>query len=134
MPLSAAAEPTGTTGSGLVLPLFATALLTSASLVFVLEPLFARMVLPLLGGVPAVWNTCVVFYQLALVAGYLYAHAITKWLPPRRQVVVQLAVMLAALVVLPVRPATAWAPRVESAIVPGMLLLLTVSIEEPSWK
>src|SRR5262245_27456663 len=116
---------------GRVLPLFVTALLASASLVFILEPLFARMVLPLFGGVPAVWNTCVVFYQLVLVAGYLYAHAITRWLTPKRQVAAQIALMSIALVVLPVRPAVAWMPRAGTAVVPGMLLLLTVSVGLP---
>src|SRR5262245_3689236 len=116
---------------GRVLPLFVTALLASASLVFVLEPLFARMVLPLFGGAPAVWNTCVVFYQLVLVAGYLYAHAVSRWLSPKRQVVAQIVVMLAALLVLPMRPALAWMPRAESAVVPGLLLLLTVSVGLP---
>ena len=54
--------------------LFSLTALLGAFLLFLVEPMFARMVLPLLGGAPAVWNTCLVFYQFALLAGYLYAH------------------------------------------------------------
>src|SRR4030065_486533 len=62
---------------------FALTLFTSAPLLFVVQPLFAKMVLPLLGGTPAVWNTCMVFYQAALLAGYAYAHLATRWLGGR---------------------------------------------------
>ncbi|MGE0451321.1 MAG: fused MFS/spermidine synthase [Vicinamibacterales bacterium] len=119
-----------TAGPG-VLVLFSAALLSSAGLTFVLEPLFARMVLPLFGGAPAVWNTCVVFYQLALLAGYLYAHAVTRWLSPRAQVVAQIALMLLALTVLPVRAAVDWMPQAQSAVVPGMFVMLAVSVGLP---
>ena len=49
-------------------------MLVSATLLFLVQPMFAKMVLPSLGGTPAVWNTCMVFYQAMLLAGYLYAH------------------------------------------------------------
>ena len=57
--------------------------LLSAALLFMAQPLFARLVLPLVGGAPAVWNTCQVFFQVALLAGYLYAHASSQWLGTR---------------------------------------------------
>ena len=60
--------------------LFATAAFLSASLLFCVEPMIAKMVLPQFGGSPAVWNTCLVFFQLALLAGYIYAHAASQWL------------------------------------------------------
>src|SRR5262245_59479490 len=66
--------------------LYAAAVFVSATLLFMVQPMFARMVLPLLGGSPAVWNTTVVFYQVALLAGYAYAHLTTTWLDRRRQV------------------------------------------------
>ena len=59
---------------------FAFTLFLSSSLLFVVQPMIAKMVLPLLGGTPAVWNTCMVFFQAMLLAGYLYAHASTRWL------------------------------------------------------
>src|SRR6202011_5682954 len=67
--------------------LFATVLFLSAALLFWLQPMIAKMVVHLLGGTPAVWNTCMVFFQAALLAGYAYAHVTTAWLGVRRQVV-----------------------------------------------
>ena len=64
---------------------FALTMLVSATLLFLVQPMFAKMVLPSLGGTPAVWNTCMVFYQAVLLAGYLYAHLATRWLGTRRQ-------------------------------------------------
>src|SRR4051794_18539521 len=63
--------------------------------------MFARMVLPLLGGAPAVWNTCLVFYQMALLAGYVYAHGVGRR-PARQQVVLQIVLLIAAAVVMPI--------------------------------
>lgn len=60
--------------TALPVTVFAAAIFLNAALLFWLEPLFAKLVLPLLGGAPAVWNTCLVFYQVALLAGYLWAH------------------------------------------------------------
>src|SRR5262245_64247898 len=64
--------------------LFAVTLFLSATLLFLVQPLIGKMILPLLGGTPAVWNSCMVFFQAALLAGYAYAHAAPKWLGPRR--------------------------------------------------
>src|SRR3984957_14489366 len=83
--------------------LFATTLFVSAALLFLVQPLLARMVLPLLGGAPAVWNTCMVFFQAALLAGYAYAHAVPAWLGVRRQAVLHLGLLLLPLLVLPLR-------------------------------
>ncbi len=81
--------------------LFSLAALLGAFLLFLVEPMFARMVLPMLGGAPAVWNTCLVFYQVALLAGYLYAHVAGKR-PVRQQVLLQFALMAAAAILLPI--------------------------------
>lgn len=82
--------------------LFASTLFLSGALLFLVQPLFARMVLPLVGGAPAVWNTVMVCYQLLLLIGYLYAHAISRRLRVPRQAVVHLLVLTAALVALPI--------------------------------
>ena len=82
--------------------LFALSMFASAALLFLVEPMLAKMLLPLLGGTPAVWNTCMVFFQAALLAGYLYAHAAMRWMGRRAQMAVHLAVVAAALLVLPV--------------------------------
>lgn len=81
---------------------FSLAAFLGAALLFLLEPMFARMVLPLLGGAPAVWNTCLVFYQVALLAGYLYAHLISVRLHPRTQILLQVVLLLVAAATLPI--------------------------------
>jgi len=73
--------------------LFALTLFTSASLMFVLQPLFGKILLPLLGGASAVWNTCMVFYQSVLFLGYLYAHFISTRFGQRQQIVIHAAVI-----------------------------------------
>ncbi len=86
--------------------LFATTLFVSAALLFWVEPLVAKMLLPLLGGTPAVWNTCLLFFQAALLAGYAYALGATKWLTVRQQIAVQLALLVSACLSLPLALST----------------------------
>jgi hypothetical protein len=111
--------------------LFTVALLAGSMLLFTLEPMFGRLVLPTLGGAPAVWNTCLVFFQLTLLAGYLYAWATTRWLGLRPQVVLHVVLLVAAFVVLPVRVIPEWPPPSESNPIPWLLAVLTVSIGLP---
>jgi hypothetical protein len=80
---------------------YALALFISAMLLFAIQPLIAKMILPLLGGTPAVWNTCLVFFQITLLLGYLYAHAVTRWIPPRRQPIVHLIILMVPFLTLP---------------------------------
>ena len=80
--------------------LFAVTLFVSASLLFMVQPMVGRMILPLLGGSPAAWNTCMVFFQAMLLLGYLYAHKVTNRLAPRRQVVFHLVVLGGAILAL----------------------------------
>src|SRR5947209_9168877 len=68
-----------------MLLIFALTLFTSATLLFVMEPMVGKLLLPLAGGTPAVWNTCMVFFQAVLLAGYAYAHAAADRLGVRRQ-------------------------------------------------
>jgi hypothetical protein len=82
--------------------LFALTLFLSAALLFWVQPMFARLVLPLLGGTPAVWNTCVLFFQAALLAGYGYSHLTPAALGVRRQTLLQLVLMLLPLAFLPI--------------------------------
>src|SRR3954466_14348254 len=77
-----------------MLLVFALTLFTSATLLFIIEPMVGKMMLPLLGGTPAVWNTCMVFFQAVLLAGYGYAHATTAWLGPRKQAAMHLGVLV----------------------------------------
>jgi len=77
--------------------LFTITLFVSAALLFGIQPMLSKMVLPLLGGVPAVWNTCLVFYQTTLLAGYLYAHLTSKWLRVREQAILHVVLIWFAL-------------------------------------
>ncbi|MEX2610940.1 MAG: fused MFS/spermidine synthase [Gemmatimonadota bacterium] len=111
--------------------LFTLTLLLSSALLFAVQPMFARLVLPLLGGTPAVWNTCMVFFQAVLLAGYLYAHLSTRWLGVRRQVMVHVVLLALPLVVLPLGIPEGWAPPVERNPIPWLLALLTVVLGLP---
>lgn len=81
---------------------FAAVAFFNALLLFLIQPMFAKAALPLLGGSPAVWTTCMLFFQAALLAGYLYAHASTKLLGVRRQAALHMALAPLPLLVLPV--------------------------------
>ena len=96
--------------------LFAATLLVSSSLLFVVEPMFAKMVLPRLGGTPAVWNTCVVFFQAAMLAGYAYAHLTSRRLRLAQQVVLHSALMLATAFLLSVVIPDDWIPPAEGTL------------------
>jgi spermidine synthase len=82
-------------------PVFALALFTSAALLFWVQPLVAKMLLPLLGGAPSVWNTCMVFFQALLLAGYAYALLLSQRLSLRNQAILHAVLLLAAGLVLP---------------------------------
>src|SRR5436189_3198627 len=104
--MSAATEievqvPTGQTG-GIVLLIVPTIFL-SAFLLFCSEPMVGKMMLPLLGGAASVWITCLLFFQLMLLAGYGYAHALERYADIRKQMVVHGCLMLAAFIFLPMQ-------------------------------
>src|SRR5438094_9839649 len=96
--------------------LFAVTLFVSAALMFLLEPMIAKMILPKFGGTPAVWNGCMVFFQAVLLAGYSYAHYLSSRLDLRRQRIVQIGVLFAGWLLAPLLllPLTSygrnWAP------------------------
>jgi hypothetical protein len=101
------AQPSTARGM-LMLGSFTAAIFVSAALLFLVQPMFAKMVLPRLGGAPAVWSVAIVFFQAALLAGYAYAHLLTRWAPPRSSVLVHVAVLLAACLALPLAIAEGW--------------------------
>lgn len=95
------AEPTSPPAPRGLVPLFAGAILLNALLLFLVQPLFGKMMLPLLGGAPAVWNTCMLFFQAALLGGYVYAHLGARLLGPGRLAVLHVALLAVALLGLP---------------------------------
>jgi hypothetical protein len=109
---------------------FAAAIFLGALLLFAVQPMIARFLLPWFGGAAAVWTTCVLFFQAALLGGYAYAHGL-RVLGPRGQVVVHLILLAAALACLPVVPSGRWVPTDSTHPVPRILILLTVTIGLP---
>lgn len=110
---------------------FATTLFVSALLLFLIQPMVGKMILPLLGGTPAVWNTCMVFFQAALLAGYAYAHTTVAWLGVRRQATLHLIVLLIPLFVLPIAMAGGSAPPTDANPVLWLLWRLLVAVGLP---
>ena len=117
------AAPVARRQSRALVVLFSATLFLSAFLMFLVEPMIARMVLPQLGGAAAVWNTCLVFFQAVLLCGYAYAHGATTLLGPRRHAFVHVAVVLAPLFLLPIGLAAGAPPPTEN---PAGWLLLTL--------
>ncbi len=111
--------------------LFGLAALTSAFLIFWVEPLFAKLVLPLLGGSPAVWNTCLMFFQALLLLGYLYAHASSRYLPPRRQIILHAALVAVCFIQLPLALPEGWVPPAAGNVIPWLVGVLAVSLGAP---
>ena len=100
-------------------------------LLFQLQPLVGRSILPWFGGGPAVWATCMVFFQVGLLAGYSYAHAIST-LTRRRQAYLHSGLLIAAALLLPVSPSAAvWKPAPGSPPVAAILLLLATTVGLP---
>lgn len=85
-----------------LVPVYVSTMLLSASLLFLVQPMFARMALPLLGGTPAVWAIAMVFFQGVLLGGYCYAHLLKKYLAPTHAVILHLVLMALAWFFLPV--------------------------------
>ncbi len=110
---------------------YGVAIFLSAFLLFFLQPMFAHMVLPLLGGSPEVWNTALVFYQALLLGGYLYAHLSTTRMGFRRQILLHAGLMLLALFLLPVGIPRGWSPPSASNPIPWLLALFAVGVGFP---
>ncbi|MEY4718603.1 MAG: hypothetical protein RL563_1221 [Pseudomonadota bacterium] len=110
---------------------FAGTLFVSATLMFVLQPLFGKLLLPLLGGTPAVWNTCMVFYQTLLFGGYSYAHWLSSRFSSQRQIQVHSALMIVSFFVLPVALPDNPQPPTEGNPALWLIWTLFVSIGLP---
>lgn len=114
-----------------MLAVYVASVFTGAFLMFLVQPMVARMVLPFLGGTPAVWNTAMVFFQAALLAGYAYAHLLTRSLPFRVQVPVHLALMAAAAMVLPIVIGPDATPPAHGSPVSWMIGLMAATAGPP---
>ena len=126
-----AAPNEAATGAVTPLWLFTATIFVGATLLFLVQPLFAKMVLPLLGGSPSVWNTALVFFQAMLLAGYGYAHWLMRRLGQRKQIIVHICVLAMAALVLPIGVASGWRPHAGTPPAVWLLGLLTVSVGAP---
>lgn len=111
--------------------LFGLAIFTSAFLIFQVQPLVSKYILPWFGGTPAVWSACLLFFQVVLFAGYAYAHVLTVRFGPRGQAVVHGLVLLGASLTLPIIPDETWKPTGAEAPIPRILALLTLTVGLP---
>ncbi len=102
-----------------------------ALLLFQVQPIIARFILPWFGGTTDVWTTCMLYFQVMLLAGYAYAHASATWLPARAQAVLHLALIVGALVLLPIIPSESWQPDGAAWPVPRILLILLATTGLP---
>ncbi|HUI58314.1 MAG TPA: hypothetical protein VLY04_25245, partial [Bryobacteraceae bacterium] len=93
--------------------------------------MIAKIILPWFGGSAAVWSTCLLFFQMVLLLGYLYAHLVTRYLKPRVQMAVHLALMAASLLALRVYPDASWKPRPDADPGFAILGLLAASVGLP---
>ncbi|MDH3607201.1 MAG: fused MFS/spermidine synthase [Acidimicrobiia bacterium] len=115
----------------MLLGLFTVSSFLGAGLLFAVQPMVAKMLLPLLGGSAAVWNTAMVFFQLTLLAGYAYAHFAVTRLGPRLHRWVQVALIGLPLVLLPIAVPSGWLAPTSSTPIGWVLLVLLIMVGAP---
>jgi SAM-dependent methyltransferase len=111
--------------------LYATTIFLSSFLLFLVQPLIARLILPWFGGTAAVWTTCMLFFQCVLLAGYAYAHVTTARLSPRAQAILHTLLLAAAAATLPILPDPSWKPEGGGEPISRILLLLGATVGLP---
>ena len=120
---------TGSRPGGIAL--FALTIFISAFLLFQVQPLIAKLILPWFGGSAAVWTTCMLFFQIALLLGYLYAHVVTGKLSPPRQTALHMGLLALSLLCLPILPNAWWKPAGSDDPLWRILGLLAATIGLP---
>jgi hypothetical protein len=110
---------------------FGSAIFLGAFLLFQIQPMIAKLILPWFGGAASVWTACMLFFQTALLAGYLYAHVIASRLRSEMQVRIHVLLLGLSLLLLPVLPADSWKPRGDEEPIGRILLLLAATVGLP---
>ncbi len=113
------------------MPAYAVTIFTGAFLLFSVQPLIGRFILPWFGGAPGVWATCLLFFQTVLLAGYAYAHLSARRLRWRAQAVVHLVLVALALALLPITPRPNWQPSGQGQPMRDILALLCATVGVP---
>src|SRR5579872_4943624 len=111
--------------------LYALTILVSAFLLFQVQPVIAKIILPWFGGSAAVWTVCLLFFQLVLLLGYMYAHAVVRYLKPRTQVALHLFLLLASVLALPIYPRDSLKPAGTADPTWAILRLLAITVGLP---
>ena len=111
--------------------LYALAISLSAFLLFEVQPIIAKMILPWFGGTSAVWTTCMLFFQVVLLLGYLYAHWLHQKVPPRKQAFLHIGALAASLATLPILPNPVWKTADVAHPSQRILLLLALTVGLP---
>src|SRR5664279_1543281 len=106
-------------------------ILVSAFLLFQVQPVIAKIILPWFGGSAAVWTTCLLFFQIVLLLGYLYSHVLVRYLKPHAQMLVHGALLLASTAALPIYPSVTWKPTASNDPILRILGLLAVTVGLP---
>jgi hypothetical protein len=118
-------------GAAYLTAVAAATMVLSAGLVFSVQPLFGRLILPHFGGVPSVWNTAMLFFQAALLLGYGYAHLLARHVPPKWQVFAHGSLLLASMLFLPAALPDGWSPTNTHILPVAIILVLSGSIGVP---
>src|SRR5664279_5482194 len=108
--------------------LYALTIVVSAFLLFQVQPVIAKIILPWFGGSAAVWTVCLLFFQLVLLLGYLYAHAVVRYLKPRAQMILHCVLLVASVIVLPIYPGQSLKPSATADPTFGILSLLALTV------
>lgn len=115
----------------LCLAIYSITIFLSAFLLFSIQPMFTKMVLPTLGGAPMVWNTAMMFFQGVLLLGYLYAHFVAQIKNVRTQTIIHFLLLMIAAIFVPITKAKGWEPPTTKMPVFWLLQFFTVSIGLP---
>ena len=116
---------------GALLGIYTLTIFLNAGLLFLIQPMFSRMVLPLFGGSASTWTACMLFFQTALLAGYLYAHVMPRWLGIERHAWVHIALLVISLLTLPIAAQRPSMSGPQGHPLASLLVLLTVSLGAP---
>src|SRR5690242_10610746 len=110
---------------------YALTIFLSAFLLFQVQPMIAKIILPWFGGSAAVWSTCMMYFQVSLLLGYLYAHAVIRYLKGTRQALLHIGLLAASILLLPIQPSAVWKPVAGGDPTGRIILLLGATIGLP---
>ena len=131
-PKTTAANRIPTTGGGIgSLVVYSLTIFLSAFLLFQIQPLIGKFILPWFGGTPGVWTTCMLVFQVLLFGGYLYAHLTVSRLSPSAQAVLHTALLLVAVLALPIIPNMGWKPSGDVEPISRIVLVLGATVGFP---